>query len=604
MGRGNERGGGRTTNGGRGGRGGRRQNRTAATPTPTVEKLSTAKPGLEKHIFYINKPDQAHNFIETKKEILWHLTTHLKDGGVMMKALEDEKPFSETKPILCERDTDGNPLVDEHGKIKMIAKVDKTTPEGYEYDLDFKDWRDRKRKHEENMVTASGIILAQCTKSVINKLEARVDWDTIRLDPIELMKAVRAITQDSEDEKYHLQSVLTLLKKLVNAHQMENENLSSYTQRFKTLVDLFETKFGKLNMDACCAADPRCKAIAQTAVQDQMKQEAYDRFLALIHMRLSTSLKAKEVAKKCNNECNRGINHYPKNIEDAHKMIYNHVLEGNPQHQQQRKKQSGGDEGTRGAVFTQAQMRELVPGKDGTVHAKVTCYKCNKKGHCKSQCPGEQTRQQGAANANAGSDASAGAGTQQEQGGARQSSDQSQSGMSAITNDDGNSVTQQGGNNQTTRQGSGSTQVRRGVGFCQRGWTHSMSKVVNHLAGQEPNRMVQEATNTMKKAAKLAASNMTLQQRMRNWIPLDNQSTDHIFCNKELLDDIKLGNETLELISNGGCLTTNKTGQFDALKERVWHHEEGVTNILSFAQIRALGYKIDYDCEKDCFIVS
>ena len=67
---------------------------------------------------------------------------------------------------------------------------------------------------------------------------------------------------------------------------------------------------------------------------------------------------------------------------------------------------------------------------------------------------------------------------------------------------------------------------------------------------------------------------------MKNWILLDNQSTDHIFCNKKSLEDVKKGNVQLDLVSNGGTLSTTKTAQFDNFKERVWCHRKGVTNIL------------------------
>ena len=113
MGRGNERGGGRTSRGGRGGRG---PSRSSTTTAPKAEKLSTAKPELEDHIFYINKPDQAHNFVESRDKLLWYLGKKLKDGGVMMRALEAETPFSETEPLWCEKDAKGDPVIDSNTK--------------------------------------------------------------------------------------------------------------------------------------------------------------------------------------------------------------------------------------------------------------------------------------------------------------------------------------------------------------------------------------------------------------------------------------------------------------------------------------------------------
>ena len=175
----------------------------------------------------------------------------------MMRAVEAETPFSETEPLWCEKDSKGDPVIDPNTKKPKEKAVDKTTIEWYRFDIEYKAWKDKKDKCDENKVTTSSVILGQCTKAVRTKLEAKVDWATIRFEPIELMKSIRAITQDSEDEKYHPQSVLMLMKKVVNVQQQEHESLSSYAQRFKTLVDLFETKFGKLNMDKCCENDPK-----------------------------------------------------------------------------------------------------------------------------------------------------------------------------------------------------------------------------------------------------------------------------------------------------------------------------------------------------------
>ena len=69
------------------------------------------------------------------------------------------------------------------------------------------------------------------------------------------------------------------------------------------------------------------------------------------------------------------------------------------------------------------------------------------------------------------------------------------------------------------------------------------------------------------------------------WILLDSESSEHIFNNKELLEDIKssTNGEVLRLHSNGGYIETNmkaKFGNFD-----VWYSPKSLANILSLALV-------------------
>ena len=194
-------------------------------------------------VFFINRPNQAHNFIKVKEKIMNCLNKELKDEGAMGKALEEGKQFDETKPTLWKLDSNGDPEKDSKGNF-IEDKIDKSSIRGCEFMQDCADWRKRREKHKQNKVVASAIILGQCSKNVVTKLEANVDWDSIRHEPIDLLAAIQAITQNSEDEKCHTHTVLTLMQKSVNAQQLENENLAAFAQRFKTIVDLFETKFG------------------------------------------------------------------------------------------------------------------------------------------------------------------------------------------------------------------------------------------------------------------------------------------------------------------------------------------------------------------------
>jgi len=89
------------------------------------------------------------------------------------------------------------------------------------------------------------------------------------------------------------------------------------------------------------------------------------------------------------------------------------------------------------------------------------------------------------------------------------------------------------------------------------------------------------------------------------WILLDNQSSTNSFCNKDLVKNIKNVKSRMDLNTNAGTLTSRQqctVPDFEKFDE-VWVNEDTMTNILSFAKVRDLGYEIEYDSQADTFTV-
>lgn len=89
-----------------------------------------------------------------------------------------------------------------------------------------------------------------------------------------------------------------------------------------------------------------------------------------------------------------------------------------------------------------------------------------------------------------------------------------------------------------------------------------------------------------------------------HYILLDSQGSDHLFCNENLVDDVKGKGFGLKTHSNGGSLQYCRQGSFRGLSN-VWLNTNGIANILSLGRLTDLGLRITLDTwnADDAFVV-
>jgi hypothetical protein len=80
----------------------------------------------------------------------------------------------------------------------------------------------------------------------------------------------------------------------------------------------------------------------------------------------------------------------------------------------------------------------------------------------------------------------------------------------------------------------------------------------------------------------------------KTWILLDNQSTVNVFCNAELLSDIREVDITLTIYSNAGSSDTRWMGTLRGFGD-VWFDPNGIANIVNFGDAEDRGFDITND---------
>ena len=458
---------------------------------------------LGSNVCFIGDARQADNHTKVTEVIIDCVRRTCVDGEDAKWALENGKPcdFDSQRPTLGTPSTPP-PSTTPKKAAKLVMKTEPDEEDEvhqqqmkeiqHVFQAEIRQFVDRKGRHRSNVNKACALILGQCTLGLKNKLENLQDWTTVRDDPMEMLKAVRAITHDHQDSKRPMLSTHKSIKTLFTIKQDEKESLTEFVKRFKNARDIMEAQHGELPMTQCVAS-----TLDSTATDDEKKKAqevAYNRLIGCAFIQGASNVKAGKLEEDLANSFALKQNQHPENLETAVDAVVNcRNCVNNPHHPgkkrndrtngkgQNTNKKDAENTSDKGTAASFAQKGKNDKGQ-------TVCFKCGEPGHIAPKCPNKDKDE----TANA----------------------QSQ-GASKNSNAD-TTVARDGDNDKNFSTGWNSLQMHE------------------HAFLNEANS----------------------HETMKTWLLLDNQSTADIARDKNLVTNIRKVPDGLKLLTNGGVMKT------------------------------------------------
>ena len=389
---------------------------------------------------------------------------------------------------------------------------------------------------DENNKTLYALIWGQCTDILQQKLESTEGFADVwgQGQGLNLLKMIKNITYSFQSQKYPGQSLFDAKKRFYNQVQGRSVTVKEYFVQFQNLVDVIKHSGGNIT--------------------DDMGMETY-----ILNGRSKITMTAGEIVALANDVENRLLGAAFIICADRQRFgrliesIENDFVEG-----RDRFPVSVNDAYHRLSNYTydpRIGQREVGGGEIAFVNAEgkgnktrnvenVTCHRCKQKGHYANKCDNERVDD-----------------VEPKAAEIKPAAQKKQVGTTLLT--DGNI---------------------HDVDFLDDQDEFVNYQFVNTDLLVDGNQAIVMQIENNGKLPK-------------NWILLDNQSTVDVFCNKNLLSNIREHSTSMDIHCNAGVTSTRLIGELRGYGT-VWYNPTGIANILSLAKARGRGYRVTFDTAK------
>jgi hypothetical protein len=332
-----------------------------------ARKFAGGNTNLQGKVFEITSKDAVHQFAETVKAIADYVGQEYTHGGDIRFMIENMADYNFVRPA------------------DPPANANEYEKESWKKQLDLF-WK-RRGVYMDNKMKLYSLIWGQSSKTTQSKLETHANFDQCKTeyDSLGLLKIIREFVFKSDDRQYKYKAEDQAKRAYYNLRQTPEMSCQEYFERVRNMVDVIKSLGGSLADDMHLSDElPARPARGYTEAQ---KQEARERILNKtvaygILVRADRGRYGKLI-EEIENDFLKGNNDYPKTPTEAYNLLVNY------RHYSNNKRTN-----IQGGLDQVAFVTEGKRTRGNGDHSHITCFKCNKKGHYKSDCPEMRNTQQ------------------------------------------------------------------------------------------------------------------------------------------------------------------------------------------------------------------